>query len=213
MSKVDYTLDITGKNLDMHYQAGTLYTTSPKYFMKYYLCNEVEECGVYLSGRVISKQGETYKQDTNVEVNKQEGDIFVPTVTAQEAVDKYKTALKVVDVEEVQELDTAKKIWEKIRRDVIDIDKTSVTMFGLIWLFSNKSASYTAWLATLCLLCNMNLYEVVRMVKAFSLSDHEKQSLESEVWKMGLTEIIYNPVKREDVKLYMKVKDGNFKFK
>lgn len=212
MEKSDLSLEISWKRGSLHYQTGTLYTTSPKYFMKYYLCNEVEECGVYLSGSAISKSGDVEKGNTNAEVDTQKKDLYVSVATAQEAINKYKTALKVIDVEKASRIHTAKEIWQWIREDVVDIDKSNITTFGLIWLFSNKSVGYTAWLATLCLLCNMNLYEVINMVRAAFIKGHRKELLETEVWEMGLSDLIYTPIKKEELKLYMKIKDGNFKF-
>lgn len=211
MEKSDLSLEISWKRGSLHYQTGTLYTTSPKYFMKYYLCNEVEECGVYLSGSAISKSGDVEKGNTNA-VDTQEKDLYVSVATAHEAINKYKTALKVINVEKASRIHTAKEIWQWIREDVVDIDKSNITTFGLIWLFSNKSVGYTAWLATLCLLCNMNLYEVINMVRATFIKGHRKELLETEVWEMGLSDLIYTPIKKEELKLYMKIKDGNFKF-
>ncbi len=213
MKKVDVTIDLVGKKNELHYETGTLYTTSPKYFMKYYLCNEVEECGLYLRGTAISESGDVELRNTNVEEDTQNKDLFIPTATAGEAVDKYKTALKVIDVEEVDRIHTAKEIWEWIKENAFKFEKSNFALFAIIWLFSDKSIGYTGWLATLCLLCNLNVYEVVRMVRATFIKDYNKELLETEVWQMGLSDLIYNPVKREDLQLYMKVKDGNFKFK
>lgn len=214
MSKVEVSADILGKKNDMYYSSGTLFTNSPRFFMKYYLCNEVEECGISLSGEAISRINQS-KQDndqTNVKVEEVE-DKFVPFTTAKEAIDKYKTALKVIDVEEVSRVTTDKQVWEWLKKNVIDIDKGNIAMFGLIWLFSDKSVRFTGWLAFLCLLCNLNLYEVARMVRATFIKWDSKDRLENEVWQMGLSELIYDPIDRGDLKLYLKVKDGNFKFK
>ncbi len=58
----------------------------------------------------------------------------------------------------------------------------------------------------------MNLYEVINMVRAAFIKGHRKELLETEVWEMGLSDLIYTPIKKEELKLYMKIKDGNFKF-
>ncbi len=213
MEKIDVSIDVLGKKGDIHYTSGTLYTNSPKYFMKYYLCNEVEECGIVLSGEAIARfTPQEINTQTNKEVKKPEDkNVIMPT--AKEAIDKYKTALKVIDVEEMDRIHTSREIWKWIKEDIVDFDKSNVAIFGLLWLFSDKSVGYTAWLATLCLLCNLNLYEVVRMVRAIFIKGYKKECLETEAWQMGLSELIYNPVKKDDLKLYLKVKDGNFRFK
>lgn len=214
MEKVDFVSNVLGKKDNIHYSTGTLYTNSPRFFMKYYLCNEVEECGVVLSGETISRisHNEQVNDQTNAKVEEME-DKFISFPTAQEAVDKYKTALKVIDVETMDKVLTNKEIWEWIKKDILDIDKSNIAIFGLIWLFSDKSVGYTGWLAFLCLLCNLNLYEVVRMVRAIFIKGYKKECLETEAWQMGLSELIYDSIKKDDLKLYLKVKDGNFRFK
>lgn len=210
MSKLDIKIEIS----DTRYKSGTLYTNSPKFFMKYYLCNEVEECGICLSGEAISMvEGNSQASVQTNEKTDVVEDRFIPFPTAKEAVKNYKTALKVIDVEEINRILNAKEIWKWIKTDIMDIDGSNLAVFGLFWLFSDKSLGYSAWLAALCLLCNMNLDEVVRMVRAIFIKGHNKELLETEVWEIGLSDLIYTPVKREDLKLYMKVKDGNFRFK
>lgn len=201
------------KKDEFRYQCSTLYTTSPKFFLKYYACNEVEECGICLSGEAISRIGMNANDvQTNVKVENKE-DKLVPFPTAKEAVDKYKTALKVIDVEDVDRILTAKQLLEWIKEDIIDIDKSSFVIYGILWLFSDKSFNYSTLLATLCLLCNLDYYEIFRMVSAIFVRYDKKSLLEDEVMKMGFSELISEPIKREDLKLYMKVKDSNFRFK
>lgn len=212
MEKMNLEVNILGKKGNIHYQSGTLYTNSPKYFLKYYVCNEVEECGVYLSGRALTKENNHSTEEANNEMTIPK-DIYVPTVTAKEATDKFKTALRVIDIEEVDRIKVEGQILEKIKSDIINIDRANLATMGLIWLFSDKSPGFTAWIATLTLLCNINVYEIIRIIKTLALSDYDKSLLKNEVWQMGLANMFDNPVKREDLKLYMKVKDGNFKFK
>ena len=214
MKKVDITIELAGKKNELHYQTGTLYTNSPKYFMKYYTCNEVEECGIFLSGKSIAlAEDDDKNKDTNNPVEEVVQDRYIAMPSAEAAVANYKKALKVVDIEDAVRVKINKQILEKIKKDIVDPNLTSSAMFGLIWLFSNKSVGYTCWLAALTLLCNINLYEAICFAKAACVSDNDRQLLEGEIWNMGLGEMIYNPVKKEDLKLYMKVKDGNFKFK
>lgn len=213
METLNIESNILGKKISVYYQTYILYTTSPKYFMKFYRLNEVEEFGVCLKGGAISKQVEANKQGINVKIIQQVTDKFIPTESAQEAINNYKTALKVIDVEEVNRIKTWRQIWEKIKKDIVNPNIESLDLFGLVWLFSSKSLESTAWLATLCLLCNLNLYEVIRMFKASWVGSQEQKLLESQVWHMGLVDLIDNPVKREDLQLYMKVKnENNLKF-
>lgn len=212
MEKMNLEVNVLGKKGNIHYQSGTLYTNSPKYFLKYYVCNEVEECGVYLSGRALPKENNQSTETSNNEIMAPK-DIYVPTITAKEATDKFKTALRVIDIQEVDRIKVEGQILEKIKSDIICIDRANLATMGLIWLFSDKSPGFTAWIATLTLLCNINVYEIFRMLKALAISEYDKSLLKDETWNMGLAQMLNNPVKREDLKLYMKVKDGNFKFK
>ena len=205
-------MDKWEKRLDSVYDSGTLYTKVPKMFLKYYVCNEVLECGICLSGEAISRVQELNTLQTNAKVEQSE-DKHIPFSTAKEAILKYKLALKVIDVEDADRIFTFQELWSWIKKDMVDMNKSSFITFGLLWLFSEKSLSYTAWLAALCLLCNLDYYEVYRMVCAIFVSYDKKKAMEDAVIEMGLGEIVSAPFKREDLKLYMKIKDGNFRFK
>lgn len=214
MEKLELSVESLGKKTDMNYSCGTLYTNSPRFFNKYYLCNEVEECGIVLSSKAVSQIAKSQQDSSKTNIKQEEPEErFIPFPTAKESVDKYRTALKVIDVETMDKVLTRKEIWEWIKKDILRIDVGNIAIFGLLWLFGDKSLGNTGWLAFLCLLCNINLYEVIRMVRAMFIKGHNKELLETEVWKMGLSDLIYTPIEKDELKLYLKVKDGNFKFK
>ncbi len=207
MEKCKANVNLVGKKINIEYEDTLLLTNNSKVFNKLYLCNDVLECGVHLAKDTISMLGTEDKSTL-----KKAEDIYVPTSTNKEAVAIYQTALKVIDIEEIDRLKMNRQILKKIKQDIIDSSDLYLVPFALIGLFYAKNVGQVFSLATLCLLCQINMYEAIKMIKAFMVSDYDKKVLEDKMLQVGLGDLVDEPVSKDDLKLYMKLKSNDLKF-
>lgn len=189
----------------------TFKTSSPKLFNRICRVNDYSECGItYKAKRTLSVIDSSHN---NPIIKSTDYESYIPLSSPKESIREYKNAIKVLKVENMDELLITKGILKTLKEDILNPNLSSTYLLTLFYLLTDKSLSTTITFSIAAILAQFDPDSLITLLKTKLQSEDKRSTILSDFKDSAVGELGVILPQKEDVLLYTKIPSSNIKFK